>query len=285
MKTWTKSGLAIATGLFTMVIAANAGLVYDNTEAQLNYVLAFTNNQEIGDQIWLANYQTYPYLTNFSIEYYSTNSSFYTNVSADVRFYLNNGPLTNGYASPGTVFYDSGPFTVQPPQHYFPGTNSAVLNFAPPNLANGTVPLDPSMAMPTNFTVSVTFSGLSGADYVGFDYIALNDFDPPMVGTNYGDYWLNNNGSWSLHDFPGLPVAFAMQFNASSLPGQAVLHISDTNNAAVVWWSPFISGWILQTNGDLTTGNWANYPGVIVNNSATYPAPQGDLFFRLLKHY
>jgi hypothetical protein len=267
-----------------VAMSARGGLVYDNTEVQLNYVLSFTNNLEIGDQIWLANNQTYPYLTNFSLEYYSTNVSFYGAVQADVRYYFNDGPLTNGYASPGTIFYDSGWFSIKPPQSYFPGTNSAVISFSGAQLTGGVVPLDPSMALPADFTVSVTFQGLSGADYVGFDYVALDDFDPPAVGTNYGDYWLNNGGNWTLKSFGTLPVAFAMQLNASSLPGQALLHITDTNNQAVVWWSPFISGWILQTNSDLTSGNWGNYQGAVVNNSITNPAPQGTLFFRLSKH-
>jgi len=285
MSTWTIRSWVISTLLsLAVAMSARGGLVYDNTEVQLNYVLSFTNNLEIGDQIWLANNQTYPYLTNFSLEYYSTNVSFYGAVQADVRYYFNDGPLTNGYASPGTIFYDSGWFSIKPPQSYFPGTNSAVISFSGAQLTGGVVPLDPSMALPADFTVSVTFQGLSGADYVGFDYVALDDFDPPAVGTNYGDYWLNNGGNWTLKSFGTLPVAFAMQLNASSLPGQALLHITDTNNQAVVWWSPFISGWILQTNSDLTSGNWGNYQGAVVNNSITNPAPQGTLFFRLSKH-
>jgi len=133
--------------------------------------------------------------------------------------------------------------------------------------------------------VSVTFRGLSSLDNVGFDYVALDDFDPPAVGTNYGDYWLNSSGSWSLKSFPGLPVAFAMQFNASSLPGPALLHLTYTNNQAVVWWSTNdVSGWYLQTNGNLATSSWGNYLGPVVNNRATNSAPQGNLFFRLKLH-
>ena len=284
MKTWMIGSLAVAM-LFITAVAGRAGMVYDNAEVQLNYVLQFTNNEEVGDQIWLANTHTYPYLTNFSLEYYSTNMSFIGNVQADVRFYFNDGPLTNGYASPGTIFYDSGWFAVQAPESYFPGTNSAVLNFGPANLASGVVPYDLSMILPANFTVSVTFRGLSSLDNVGFDYVALDDFDPPAVGTNYGDYWLNSSGSWSLKSFPGLPVAFAMQFNASSLPGPALLHLTYTNNQAVVWWSTNdVSGWYLQTNGNLARSSWGNYLGPVVNNRATNSAPQGNLFFRLKLH-
>jgi hypothetical protein len=270
----------------TLLIAATtvrAGVVYDNTEAQLNYVLTFTNNQEIGDQIWLAHNQTYPYLTNFSLEYYSTNTSFHGDVQADVRFHLNDGPLTNGYASPGTVFYDSDWLDVQPPQSYFPGTNSAVLNFTWEDLQSGAVPMNSSMVLPTNFTVSVTFRGLAGSDIVGFDYMGLNDFDPPAVGTNYGDFWFNNGGHWTLKSYGSLPVAFAMRLDASSMPGGPILHIDHFDDQAVVWWSPLISGWTLQTNSNLATSNWNNYQGTIVNNRATNSAPRGTVFFRLAK--
>lgn len=296
MKTWTIRNIcapairatAIASALLATMTITRAGVVYDNTESQLNYVVQFTNNEEIGDQIWLANSQTYPYLTNFSVEYYSTNTSFYGNVKAEVRFYLNDGPTENGYATPGTVFYDSGPFTIEPPRQYYPGTNSAVLNFTPANLFSGTVPLDPSTPLPGNFTVSLTFSGLSANDDVEADYVALNDYDPPLVGTNYGDYWLNSGGNWSLRDIDGgaVPVAFAMQFNANPTPiAPPILHITKyLPDQVVVWWSPYVSGWILQTNSSVVSGAWGNYMGMVVNNRATNSTPAGIAFFRLFNN-
>lgn len=274
MRSW------IVATLLTMAVVARGGVVYDNTETQLPYVLTFNNGQEVGDQIWLGNYQTYPYLTNFSIEYYSTNSSYYGTVTADVRFYFNDGPLYSGYASPGTVFYDTGWFTVSPPDSYYAGTNSAVWNFTPADLVSGVVPMDPSMALPADFTVSVTFNGMGGSAMAGYDTLGLNDFESPTVGTNYGDYWLNVGGNWSLLEH-AVPVAFAMQLNAASTPGAPILYITYSDNQAVVWWSPFISGWTLQTNSDLTTSNWGNYQGAVVNNRATNSAPLGTVFYRL----
>jgi hypothetical protein len=193
-------------------VAAQEGFLYNNTKIDTGYVLNFPNGQEIGDQIFLSNYTTYPYLTSFSFEYYSPDASFVGTVTADVRFYLNNGPTFNGYSSPGSVFYDTGWFGIQPPLYYFPGTNSAVLSFSLADLAGGVVPLDPSMQMPSNFTMSVTFQGLSGSDSVG-----LNVFEPPTVGTNYGDYWFNNGGTWELLTNT-IPIGFAMQFNATNQP-------------------------------------------------------------------
>ncbi len=264
----------------TVLITAQPGVVYDDTENQLDYILSFTNGQEIGDQIYLQDNQTYPYLTNFSLEYYSTNAAFYGAVTADVRFYLNDGPPTNGYNTPSNIFYDTGWFVVKTPQTYYPGTNSVVLDFLPADLVGGVVPLDPSMAMPSNFTVSVTFQGLAGSALLGYDTVGLDDFDPPAVGTNYGDYWFNNEGTWELLTNTA-PVAFSMEFIDSSEPGAPLLYVSSGPTQATVWWSPYISGWTLQTNNVLNNSGWGNYQGTINNNSATISSPQGDVFFRL----
>src|SRR5574340_1842514 len=66
---------------------------------------------EVGDEILLAS--TERYLTNFSFEYWGTSSgaSFAGPVEARVRFYQNDGAPFNGYATPGSLFYDSGWFS------------------------------------------------------------------------------------------------------------------------------------------------------------------------------
>lgn len=206
-------GIAI---LSAIAVAAQGDVVlYDNSETQIGDVLNFPNAQEIGDQIYLANYAADPYLTGFSFEYYSPNLSFSGTVTADVRFYLNNGTLFNGYASPSNLFYHTGPFPIPTPLSVYPGTNSAVLTFSQADLyADAAQNLNPSMQMPSNFTVSVTIQGLSGSDSVG-----LNNFEPPAVGSNHGDYWYNNGGSWELLTFGNSePYAFGMQFTATTQP-------------------------------------------------------------------
>lgn len=217
MKTWMWKMWAVAV-LSAMTVAAQAALLYDNTTTELvnpttgaTSVLIFPNNQEIGDQIFLANYMTAPYLSGFSFEYYSPNAAFSGTVTADVRFYLNNGPVFNGFSSPGTLFYDTGQFGIQTPQSAV-GSDAAVLSFSSADFLGGTVPLNPSMQMPSTLTVSVEFQGLGGSDQVG-----LPNFGPPTVGYNYGDYWFNNAGTWELLTIPDNitpydnKVKFAMQ--------------------------------------------------------------------------
>jgi PEP-CTERM motif len=217
MKTRHLKPICVA-ALSAVAVAATAGVLYDNTQNQTGNVMTLTNNQEVGDQIFLANYTTFPYLTNFSIEYYSPDVDFSSpnqTITADVKFYLNDGLLFNGYDTPNTVFYDSGQFDIYTPNHYFAGTNSAVLSFSLADLQGGLTPLDPNFLMPSNFTVSVTFNGLNPSK---FDIVGLNIFEPPVVGSNFGDYWLKNGANWELLTNNTTPVAFAMQLNGQQTP-------------------------------------------------------------------
>ena len=198
-------------------VAAQDVLLYDNTTTYANYNLMFPNHLEVGDQIWLANYLTDPYLTGFSFEYYSPNANFTGTVTADVRFYLNDGSPFNGYSTPGTLFYDTGPFEIQTPNSYFPG-NYAVLSFTNVDLyADALLNMNPNMQMPSNFTFSVTFQGLSGPDQAG-----LPSFEPATVGSNYQDYWENDGGTWKLetNSIDGVlqPVGFGVQLFATNQP-------------------------------------------------------------------
>jgi len=71
--------------------------------------------------------------------------------------------------------------------------------------------------------------------------------------------------------------------NLVQTPGAPLLTITYIGNQAVVSWSPSASGWTLQTNTDLSTSNWGNYPGPILDNSVTNAPPAGTVFFRLKK--
>jgi len=64
-------------------------------------------------------------------------------------------------------------------------------------------------------------------------------------------------------------------------PSGPRLSIALVANRAVVSWSPSVSGWTLQTNTDLVTGAWGNYPGQVMNNSVTNSPNVKTLFYRL----
>jgi hypothetical protein len=219
MKAWIWKIWAVCI-LPAFAVAAQGAVLYDNSTTDTGYVLVFPNNLEVGDQIWLANYLTDPYLTSFSFEYYSSNTTFSGTVTADVRFRLNDGPTYNGYNSPGSVFYDTGPFEIPTPQSVFPGTNAAVLSFSLSDIYAPGGPLQPmttGFQMPSNFTITVTFQGLSVTDQAG-----LPSFEPPAVGTNYQNYWENDGGYWQLetNSIGGVlqPVGFAVQLYGTDQP-------------------------------------------------------------------
>lgn len=195
MKPWKWKIWAVA---ILPVITATAQVdLYNNTNTPVAGVLNCPDGQEIGAEIFLGNYQAYPYLgdlTGFSIGYYSPDTYFTGPVTADLRFYLNDGPLFNGYATPDPIpFYDTGTFDIQTPQSAV-GTDGAMMCFSSSDLfSDASVNLNPSLPMPTNFTVSITFQGLEGSNQVG---LVLGG--APSVGYNYGDYWYNDGGNWEL---------------------------------------------------------------------------------------
>ena len=90
---------------------------------------------------------------------------------------------------------------------------------------------------------------------------------PDASGAMSGGSYSLTGGFWSLY--------------AVQTTGAPLLTISYAANQAVVSWSPSATGWTLQTNSNLSTGNWGNYLGVVVNNSVTNAPPTGNVFFRL----
>jgi len=209
MKLLKSIGLA---SLLAIVPGLRAEIIYNNSTTDTGNRLTFTNNQQIGDQIILANTSA-RFATNFSFEYFSPNTSnFIGTVQADVTFYLNNGTLFNGYARPNTSFFDSGFFNITTPYSVY-ATNVGTLSF---NLMNN---FPAGLLLPTNFTFAVTFQGLVGPDQVG---VAL--FNPVTVGQNYPDYWLNTPTGWELLT-NSVPVNFAARFEGT-VPEPSVIGLS-----------------------------------------------------------
>ena len=233
---------------FGIMLASSAvvrgGILYNNSSTLVNpfMVMNFTNNAQIGDQIWLGSGATPQYLTYFSFEYYDPyNSSTWPSgqayIQADIRLYMNDGTPFNGYNTPGTLFYESG-FVNIPSTWVISGTNAATIQFTTSDLFNpsgsgSVMALNPNFALPTNFTFSVTFSGLLGTDSVG-----LPSFYPPTVGGNTPDYWYNNpdSGNWELLTNSLGPVGFGARFVGSPTPTPepTVLCLGALGAAAIV---------------------------------------------------
>src|ERR1043166_968257 len=179
-----KAPVLLLASVLMIGASASAATIYDNSVHDSNLRFAATN--EIGDEIILAGSERF--LTNFSFEYWALNHGttdpvgFSPTASARVRFYLNDGPAFNGYATPGTVFYDSGSFLIGAPTDRLTFQFNAGSDFPAGGLF---------MPVISNMTWSVQFSGLDADDSAGLDV-----YDPPVVGTSpaqlnnrIDDYW------------------------------------------------------------------------------------------------
>jgi hypothetical protein len=103
----------------------------------------------------------------------------------------------------------------------------------------------------------------SNGQYAVSGTIGQHDAGGPMTGGNYS----LTGGFWALY--------------AVQTPGAPLLTITYSANKAIVSWPPSVTGWTLQTNANLSPGNWFNYAGTIINNAVTNSPPTGKLFFRL----
>jgi hypothetical protein len=197
--------LSLFAGTLTLTQTHAVSLVYDNTTDRIPYVLR-ASSYEVGDQIFLGG--TDRRLTEFGFEYYNTGQG---DVSAQVRFYLNDGisiPGVANSATPNTVFYDSGSFQV--------GSTTSLATLWINDFVNGAAqPL--TQDLPESFTWSVQFSGLGSSEKAGVGlYSGLE------VGNNYTDYWVKKANGWQLSfsNIPGtdddwVPVNFGAQFYAT----------------------------------------------------------------------
>jgi hypothetical protein len=182
-----------------------ATTIFDNSVNDL--VTRFNpGTLEVGDEIMLGS--TERYLTGFSFEFWGTNTSHPTTfsgpVEARVQFYENTGDPFNGYPTPSlTSFWDSGWFSLGGPTARSTAVFAQGVDFPDGGLY---------LPMPTgisNMTWSVQFQGMGTDDSVGVDI-----YSPPVVGSDYPDYWQNNGGTWSLLT-NGVPMDFAARMDAN----------------------------------------------------------------------
>jgi hypothetical protein len=212
-----------------MVSSATAQFIYNNgvTPVSPSTILSVTNSQIVGQEI-APNFGSTPYLDNFTFEYYSASNFAPNSVSFKVQFFYNTGPAYNGYLTPSTKFFDSGWIGLVSPQDLNNGVVATwnlqwqdIYGGAPD--INNPSPYTPALAMntqlqlPSNFTVVFSFSGISSLNTFGFQL-----FNPPAVGTNYGDYWVNNgtelSPNWGLYTNSVGSSALGMQLVGSPDP-------------------------------------------------------------------
>lgn len=116
-----------------------------------------------------------------------------------------------------------------------------------------------------------TSSGTNGSTvYSVSGTIGQQDASPAMTGGNFS----LTGGYWSM-------IALVQSLGAPTLS------IATSGNNATVSWPYPSTGFVLQTNSNLSSGVWGNFTGPVTtnlagtSNTATITPPAGHLFFRL----
>jgi hypothetical protein len=180
-------GVVLATACPAKLVA---DVIYDNSKNDLVQRLLAEDGVWFGDQVVLAGTQRS--VSTFSFEYWAENT---TDLSIDLKLHLNDGPLFNGYATPGTVLfaYDN----INP----LPNTDRLTIRFDSSDWPGG-------LDIPANeLTLALRFNYSTGT--AGVDI-----YDPPVVGSSYDDYWLMTPSGWQLsvnNNFPKVNIAMEIQ--------------------------------------------------------------------------
>jgi hypothetical protein len=225
------AGMAAVGALVVLAQSAQSQVLYDNTTGNTGYNLNFAGSA--GNEVDLAGPSSANYLiTGFIFQYDFVGTGTPTG-SVDLSFYRNDGfPQYHGYYTPGTLLYDSGPFSLTS----FTSPAGAQLVYGVPDLAGGTGSgvVAGGVIVPDQFTWVVTFSDLGAGDSAG-----LGLYNPPTVGDNYGNNaWMNDGSGWVLEATipPYPPAEFGARITGSQVPDSSCLPLSVLSVAMAFGW-------------------------------------------------
>lgn len=218
-----------AAALISMSAAAQpARTNYDNSITDLVTRYSPPNGSvsgttmEVGNQVYLTG--NVGNITTFDFQFYGTaiGASFAgPNVSAQVRFYYNNGPFLGLYRTPGAAFWDSGTFSLGGP------TSRSTISFTEgTDFVLGGLPITSS-----EITWTVQFSGLGVGDVVGLDI-----YGPPSPGVVFNDIWANVPlFGWQMVTNAADRNAFAARFETPEPSSLALLVLGGLGFMVAGW--------------------------------------------------
>jgi len=212
--------------LATIGFTVSASTIFNNGALYNGNQFTVNSGQPIGNQVTLGSGI---FLTNFMFEYYTPDPSLNVNLGVDVRFYKNDGPVVGGYATPGSLFYDSG-FFFNTLGNWPVGSND--ISFASSDLYSSSLPgafnLNsglPGNVLPSDFTFVITFVNVGG-----------NTVQLPLAnnsaGVNYGTYWLFDTG-WALMTNNTTAANFVVDF-AGTVPEPSMFALSALGGALLL---------------------------------------------------
>jgi hypothetical protein len=196
-------------------------VLYNNTGASGgtssqvgNYSFGNGGNSQAGNEIIVGNGVSKYDITSFAVQFFLTGTTFSGSPTVTLTFYDNNGASVSGYPAPGTQIYSS---------------SYTATAFTP--ASGSTLTFTPDVTVPSDFTWTLTFSGVAAGDSAGlsiFNSSTVNGsgVPTPAVGGNYNDAWVNTSTtatpSWTLvqstpnPDNPGLQ--FGVLAQGTSVP-------------------------------------------------------------------
>jgi hypothetical protein len=155
---------------------------------------------ELGDEIQLAG--SARCLTNFSCGYILWTTDPQPDVTARIRFYLNDGADEFASGLPGTVLWDSDWFAIAPAYH---GTLTLS--------AGSQLPVAGVFLPASDMTWSIQFQGLTSGT------AGVRMFSPPVVGSDPPYCWANDGYGWfQTSPKPGQALDFEAVFEATEVP-------------------------------------------------------------------
>jgi hypothetical protein len=175
---FVKCGITIlGVAVFSQIV--HGGVLFDNLNTPLG--LFNSGTSEVGDEIVLAGGGAT--ITSFKFEYFGSN--FVSGAEqANVFLYKNDGSPSAGYASPNTVLWSSGFFSIPDTFNPILETNALVTFSAtggPNDLPAG------GLTVPGDFTWAVVFTNIGPGESAG----PILSSAAPATGSDYNDYWLN----------------------------------------------------------------------------------------------
>jgi|SRR5665213_101746 len=218
--------LFCAVAFMAVGFSAAATTIYNDSGSYNGNLLQMGDGVQVGNEVSLTGHWS---LTNFSFEYYSPNVALNSGLDVEVKFYLNNGTATNGHPTPGTLIYDSGLFFNTAGGNLPTGSHD--VNYYSADLYSGPgLNLPASYILPSDFTFTITFNNFS----TNTMFLPLANNQTNQAGqsvTSYGDYWLYQNGSWTLLENTA-PANFLV--NMSGVPEPSVFYLGAVGSAILL---------------------------------------------------
>ena len=221
MKIYTNK-LICAAVFFAFGFNVMATTIYDDSANYNNQVtLQLANGLTVGNEITNSGVWA---LTNFSFEYTTPSAALPTSLAVDVQFFLNNGTVTNGFKSPGTLFYDSG-FFFNTAAGLIPGGGAHTISYNMADLyTNAATKL--TGTLPSDFTFAITFGNM-GTNQIFLPLANSQNNVNGQTVRSFGDYWLYNNvnSQWTLMYSNSVAANFVVNFSGV-VPEPSVMGLS-----------------------------------------------------------